>query len=265
VGNEHVEHRPGGVVEGGTLRDVEHFGDVDLHLSHVRAVPYPAEQTVAEPHRVEILGGLLAEKVVDPEHLGLIEHLMNRAVECMEGGQRCAERFLEDHPRPRGEPMPAQATSEGLKRRGRHGEVVHPLGASAQLAFRFAEDLEKAPRVVRGEAAAGEAQPRAELLPRALIGLRAELGQRVVHAGPEVVVAHVATAVADQPPIVRQQLLLRQAEQRREHHPASEIAGSAVEHENGGVGHAAKLRHGTASLTMVRQPAHRPGPETHAA
>jgi hypothetical protein len=183
---------------------VQHLGHVDLHRSDVGAVPYPAEQPVAEPHGVEVLGGLLAQEVVDPEHLGLVEHLMNRAVECTKGVQGGAERFLEDHPRSRGQPVPPNAPGERLECRRWHGKVVHPLGASSEFAFRVAENFEKVPRVVRGEAAACEAQPGAELLPQAFIGLRAELGQRVVHAGPEVVVAHVATAVADQPPIVRQ-------------------------------------------------------------
>jgi hypothetical protein len=39
--------------------------------------------------------------------------------------------------------------------------------------------------------------------------------QRVVHAGLKVLVAHLATAVADQPPIMRQQLRLRQTEEGR--------------------------------------------------
>jgi hypothetical protein len=120
---------------------------------------------------------------------------------------------------------------------------VHPLWASPELAFRLTEDFEQASRVVRREAATGKAQPGVELLPRPLIGLRTELGQRVVHVGLKVLVAHLATAVADQPPLVRQQLRLRQAEEGREHHPASEISSSAVEHEDGGIGHAVKLRH----------------------
>jgi hypothetical protein len=47
------------------------------------------------------------------------------------------------------------------------------------------------------------------------MGLRAELGQRIVHAGLKVLVAQVAPAVADQPLIARQQLCLRQAEEGR--------------------------------------------------
>jgi hypothetical protein len=153
--------------------------------------------------------------VVDAEHLGLVENLMNRLVEGLEGAHGGAERLLEDHPGPRGEPVPPETAGEGLERRGWHGEIVHPLWPSSELAFRVADHVGKAPRVLRREAATSEAQPGAELLPRALTGLRAELSQRAVHAGLKVLVAHVATAVADQPPIVRQQLRLRQPEEGR--------------------------------------------------
>lgn len=179
---------------------------------------------------------------------------MHHPVQCAEGVHGGAERLFVDHPGLRGEPVPAKAAGEGLERGGRHGEVMHPLRAPAQLAFRIGQDLQQAPRMVRGEAATGEAQSGAELLPGTLVGLRAKLGQRVIHPSLKLPVAQCATAVADQTPVRRQQIGLGEAEKSREHHPASEVSGGTVEHEHDGVGHATQLGHGPREVFSPHRP-----------
>ena len=167
VGDEHVEHGAGGVVELGAVGDVERLRHVDLHGRDVVAVPGAAEQAVGEAQGPQLLGGLLAEEVVDPEHLRLVEHLVHDPVELPEALQRRAEGLLVDHAGALGQPVRpegARVVAEGGRRQA---EVVHELGVLPDLAPHLGDAVEQLARVVGGEAAAGEAQPRAELVPRA--------------------------------------------------------------------------------------------------
>jgi len=72
VRDQHVEHRPGGVVELGAVVDAERLGHVDLHALDVVAVPHGGERLVGEPQHVQVLRRLLAEEVVDPVDLRLV-------------------------------------------------------------------------------------------------------------------------------------------------------------------------------------------------
>jgi hypothetical protein len=73
VREEHVQHRAGGVVELGPVADAERLGHVDLHRFHVPAVPVRGRRPVGEAEQVQILGGLLAQEMVDPVDLLLIQ------------------------------------------------------------------------------------------------------------------------------------------------------------------------------------------------
>jgi len=96
------------------------------------------------------------------------------------------------------------------------------------------QHVEQAPGIARFEATTGEAEPRRELLPGAVLGLRTELGEHVVHVALEVLVADVAAAVADQQPPVGQQVVLGEGEERRQHHPLGQVTRCPEQHEHGG-------------------------------
>ena len=66
----------------------------------VPAVPDRLEDRVAEPQREDVLDGLLAEVVVDPVDLALVEDLRDVAVQGPGAGQVVAERLLDDHAAP---------------------------------------------------------------------------------------------------------------------------------------------------------------------
>src|SRR3954465_7318650 len=61
------------------------------------------------------------------------------------------------------------------------------------------------PGAARTSAAAGPVPQAGELLPRTVVRTGAELGERFVDVRPEVLVRGVATPVAHQPPVLRQQ------------------------------------------------------------
>ena len=50
---------------GAAAFDADGLGDRDLHVVHVLGVPERLEDAVGEPHRHDVLDGLLPEVVVD--------------------------------------------------------------------------------------------------------------------------------------------------------------------------------------------------------
>ena len=68
-----VARGPGLFVELAAALDADVLGDRDLHVIDVVAVPQRLEDRVAEAQRDEVLDGLLAQVVIDPEDLPLGE------------------------------------------------------------------------------------------------------------------------------------------------------------------------------------------------
>jgi hypothetical protein len=64
--------------------DAHGLGDRDLHVVDELAVPDRLEDAVREPQREHVLHGLLAEVVVDPEDLALVEVLSITALSARE-------------------------------------------------------------------------------------------------------------------------------------------------------------------------------------
>jgi len=172
--------------------------------------------------------------VVDPEDLLLVQDRVDDLVQRAEVLLRRAERLLVDHPRVPGQPVPAEGPGRLRERHRRDREVVHELRVPAQRRAGLGQHVEQAARAVAGEAAAGEQDPFTERLPLRRLRLRAELGQRVVHVPAEVLVRHVAAAVADQQPLPRQQALQVQPVEGRQDHPLGQVAGRAEQDEDRG-------------------------------
>ena len=97
---EDVADRAGLLVEGGAALDADRLGDGDLDVVDELPVPDRLEDAVREPQRQHVLHRLLAEVVVDPEDLALVEVLREQRVERAGRGEVVAERLLDDQPRP---------------------------------------------------------------------------------------------------------------------------------------------------------------------
>ena len=78
---DQVAQRAGVVVVPGAAADPDVLGGGDLDVVDVVAVPDRLEQRVGEPQRHQVLDGLLAQVVVDPEHLRLVEDLQHLGVQ----------------------------------------------------------------------------------------------------------------------------------------------------------------------------------------
>ena len=173
VGDQHVQGGAGAVVEVGPVGDVEVLGDVDLHLGDVLPAPDVLEEPVGEAQHVQVLGALLAQEVVDPEHLLLVEHRVHDLVELAEPLGRGAVGLLVDDPGALGEVVLAERPGVVQEVLGGQREVVHQLGLVAQVLARGGHRVEQLAGVLDGEPAAGEAQPGGEVVPRAVVRRRA--------------------------------------------------------------------------------------------
>ncbi len=135
-------------------------------------VPERLEERVGEARDQQVLDALLAEVVVDPEDLVLLEHRADRVVDLAGGGQVVAERLLEHQARGggdqavRGEPL-----ADPAEQRRADGEVEHPDAVADR---ELLDQRGPARLVVDVEADVGE--PVDEPLDRGPVVLGVELG-----------------------------------------------------------------------------------------
>ena len=81
VRDDHVAEGARGLVEGGASREPKRLGHVDLNVVDEVPVPDRLEEPVREAEGQDVLGRLLAQEVVDPKNLLLVEDGMQVAVE----------------------------------------------------------------------------------------------------------------------------------------------------------------------------------------
>ena len=81
VGRDHVADVPHLLVELASALDADLLGNRDLYVIDVATVPERLEHPVGETDGQDVLHRLLAEVVVDPEHLRLVEHLVHDGVQ----------------------------------------------------------------------------------------------------------------------------------------------------------------------------------------
>ena len=96
VVDDHVAQRSDGVVEVPAVLDAEALGHRDLHAGDVVAVPHRLDHRVGEPQVEELVGAHLAEEVVDPVELGLVDVLMDFCRERARRREVVPERLLDD-------------------------------------------------------------------------------------------------------------------------------------------------------------------------
>ena len=126
----HVAQRAGAVVVAAAAADAERLRRGDLHVVDGVGVPERLEERVGEAGDQEVLDALLAEVVVDPEDLVLLEHGADRVVDLAGRGQVVAERLLEHqarggrHQAVLGEPLADPAEQRRADRQVEHPDPV---------------------------------------------------------------------------------------------------------------------------------------------
>ena len=120
---DHVAHRPDRVVEAAAVVDPEVLGDRHLHVGDVLAVPDRLQDRVGEAQVGDVHHRLLAEVMVDPQDLLLVEHLAEFGVERARRFEVVAEGLLDHDVGVLGQPGVAEAVDHGGEERGRDLQV----------------------------------------------------------------------------------------------------------------------------------------------
>jgi hypothetical protein len=212
VRDHHVAEGTRLLVERTAALEAELLGDVDLHRGHVLTVPDRLEDTVGETQGEDVLHGLLAEKVIDPEDRVLAEGLVQRGVQRFRRLEVGAEGLLQDDPRSLvRQPAIAQHSHHRPHGRRRHRQVEQSARILPELLACRTDGAGELLAVIRRRGYEGEAprqrvpRVRVELAVGALLERRTdllgELPLRLVAAG------------SDDPEVLRHEAGSHQAEQ----------------------------------------------------
>ena len=93
---KHVPEHAGGLVVARPAFHAHRFGDGDLDMVDMVPVPERLKNRIAEPEHEDILDGFLAQVMIDPEYLVLMEQLVELIVERTRSLKVAPERFLDD-------------------------------------------------------------------------------------------------------------------------------------------------------------------------
>jgi hypothetical protein len=97
----HVAQGAGGVVVIAAAADGKRFGDRDLDVVDVIAIPDRLEQSVGEAQHHDVLHRLFAKIVIDAENLVFLENAEEFLIERMRAGEVGTKRLFDDHAPPR--------------------------------------------------------------------------------------------------------------------------------------------------------------------
>ena len=226
------------VVVGRTPGHADVFGHRDLHMVDVVAVPQRLVHLVGEAERQEVLDGLLAEVVVDAEHVVGREDALDDRVALARGPEVGAERLLDDDPAPRvalllGEAGQLQLLGHDREHLRRDGEVERVVAHGAAFGVELVDgllELAERRRVVEGPL--DEPDALCELAPHVLVERGAGvLLDGVVDELGEVLVLPVASGEPDQREPGRQEPPVREVVHRGHQLLAGQVARHAEDDE----------------------------------
>ena len=248
-----VAQGAGGVVELAAALDADRLGDGDLDRVDVPAVPDRLEQAVPEAEDGEVLDGLLAQVMVDPIDLVLVEDVGKLAIELAGALEIGSERLLDDDARP-ATLRAAAASVAGCRQSGQlemvddhrverrwDRQVEEPIPGGAAVAVDPIEPLRKlgvGGRIVEGSLVVLD--PACERLPdrrlrRPVATVRVDPFEQVV---AERLVRQLATGEADDGEFRRQEATEQAVVERRRELAFGEIAGRAADDHGARLGHA---------------------------
>ena len=127
-----VAQRSDRVVEAPAVGDAEVLGHRDHHVRDVGAVPDRFQQRVREAQVGDVHHRLLAEEVVDPVDLRLVEDLEELVVQLASAGGVVAERLLDHDPAAVGEPRVVEAVDDAGEERRRDLQVEDRVAGALQ-------------------------------------------------------------------------------------------------------------------------------------
>ena len=96
----HVAQGACAFVIAGASPDTQRFSRRDLHMIDVVRVPQRRENRVGKPENEDVLGGFLAEKMVDSIGLLFCKRIVDNAIELARRGKIRSERLFDDYAHP---------------------------------------------------------------------------------------------------------------------------------------------------------------------
>ena len=249
-----VAERPGLFVICAAALDADLLGHRDLHVIDVLLVPDRLEDAVGEPQHEQVLHRLLAEVVVDAEDLVLGEATGEFRVERLCGFEVCAERLLDDDPRPRrailalpGQARESKLIDDGRDHVWRDGQVEEAAGDFVAGGELLAEAPISVGVVIVRLYVADSGR---ELRPGCVVE-RAAPSKRLDpfgEFGPETFIGLLAPCEPDHGKVVRQEPLAEQTIHGGDELAAREVAGRAEDRER------ERLRHCVSLPRLRRRP-----------
>jgi hypothetical protein len=219
--------------------DVLRRGDLDV--ADVVAVPQRLEQAVGEPERQHVLDGLLAQVVVDPEDLGLVEDREHALVEVGRLGERRAERLLDDDPHlglvGAREAVAAQCLDDHREVLRRGGEVERAVELLARVVVELVQRAAQAVvHVLVVEGARHVARLVEQRVQDLVVGLApGELRHGLMGLLAELLVGQLRARDADELEALGQRPVRREVVERRQELAAGQVPRPAEDHERGRV------------------------------
>ena len=235
---EHVAQQAGLVVVAGPVLHPEGFGDGELDVVDVMAVPDRLEDQVREAEHHDVLHRVLAQIVVDPVDLVLFEIAVQLDIQFFGGGGVAAERLFQHHVPPRtavlrfGELAGRVKLFDdgGIERRG-HRQIDGAVGGKFAAFFQLVEPLSEGVVVFGPVVVESMVVDAPQEFVQLRIGAAGEFGADVV---AEAVVAVGGAGAADDPGLLMEQPAPEQVVQRRIEFAPGEVAGSAEDDQSSG-------------------------------
>ena len=255
---DHVAQRAGRLVELAALLHAHRLRRGDLHMIDPVAVPDRLEQAVGEAERHDALDRVLAEKMVDPEDLVLVQRAQDAGVQFARRIQAVAERLLDHHAAPESRLAVLVLVLIGQLRLA---ELLHH-GAEEPIGDREIEDgvalgamgllglVESAAKLLvqlgLGQVALdiGSSSPRAASTQPRRYGRRRTPRRRCRQSfsacregwSRQLSAVPSAPGHADQRKFLRQHFGAREIVERRHHQALGQVAGGAENHHGAGIG-----------------------------
>jgi hypothetical protein len=210
------------VVEVAAVLDAERLGHRDLHRRHVVPVPDRLQHRVGEAQEEQLLQAHLAQEVVDPQQLRLVQVAMQFRGQRPRRIQVVAERLLDDHPGVPDESGLGQALDHHREQRGRNLQIEHRAPGVAD------RGLHTRVGVAVGEVAADVREPRRQAGEDLRVDRLAACLDAVVGMLAELLHRPVVDRNTDDRAL--QQAARLQAIERMQRHHLGQVAGDA-EHD----------------------------------
>jgi hypothetical protein len=129
------------------VADAEFFLHGDLHMVDVIAIPDRLEHAVGKAQHQDVLDGFLAQVMIDPVDLMLVDDFQEFGVQEFGRGKVGAERFFNHQPPPRTAFVLPQQTgaaefaADRQERIRRRRQIEQPVAACLPVGFELADPL----------------------------------------------------------------------------------------------------------------------------